>query len=641
MIAEITHTCSPRYGIKKVFNPFFRIRILFFICFSLPTSSFVAAQTFNVDSMILWVNAHPRNDSARIHIMHRISYMLSETDTKKSFEYYERVSILSDSLHFTYGKALASINLGILLSSAGNYESSTKAFFNAIDLAEACSAYRVKAVALNNIGENFASLRDFDKCRNYATQAIDINGSVKAWRGVAINYELLHRCDLEQGLYDQARLNLDKGMPFAIEANENYILSQFYLGYGKLNAINHQKDSADFYFNKAMTTARQTGDLRNEYQVYLAEAKYLSYIPVHDKIVLLGKAMQLANQTQFAEGRVKAAEQLSSVYDLLNRKDSSMFYYRMYRSVADSLFSENNRRNTIVNESEWMIKRKELENSNLKQLTAAQKKQIASKDILLFSVGIGFLLTLLVAFLLYKSIQGKKIKDESEYKQKIAETEMQALRAQMNPHFFFNSLNSIENFIMQNEKKLASDYLNKFARFIRSILDSSSNELIELNKDIESLQLYIDLEQLRFNSKFSFCCDVDPVLTHAEYYVPSLLVQPFLENAIIHGIGPSDREDLKISLRVRLHLSMIHYIIVDNGIGREQSRAYNELNKPFHKSVGMKITQDRINIFNQDSSRSNCVKIIDLYDEERKPVGTRIEFAIKLVSYANDQSHIG
>ncbi len=641
MIAEITHTCSLRYGIKKVFNPYFRIRILFFICFCLPTSSFVAAQTFNVDSMILWVNAHPRNDSAKIHIMHRISYMLSETDTKKSFEYYERVSVLSDSLHFTYGKALASINLGILLSSAGNYESSTKAFFNAIDLAEACSAYRVKAVALNNIGENFASLRDFDKCRNYATQAIDINGSVKAWRGVAINYELLHRCDLEQGLYDQARLNLDKGMPFAIEANENYILSQFYLGYGKLNAIYHQKDSANFYFSKAMTTARQTGDLRNEYQVYLAEAKYLSYIPVHDKIVLLGKAMQLANQTQFAEGRVKAAEQLSSVYDLLNRKDSSMFYYRMYRSIADSLFSENNRRNTIVNESEWMIKRKELENSNLKQLTAAQKKQIASKDILLFSVGIGFLLTLLVAFLLYKSIQGKKIKDESEYKQKIAETEMQALRAQMNPHFFFNSLNSIENFIMQNEKKLASDYLNKFARFIRSILDSSSNELIELNKDIESLQLYIDLEQLRFNSKFSFCCDVDPMLAHGEYYVPSLLVQPFLENAIIHGIGPSDREDLKISLRVRLHPSMIHYIIEDNGIGREQSRAYNELNKPYHKSVGMKITQDRINIFNQDSSTSNCVKIIDLYDEERKPVGTRIEFAIKLVSYANDQSHIG
>ncbi len=100
----------------------------------------------------------------------------------------------------------------------------------------------------------------------------------------------------------------------------------------------------------------------------------------------------------------------------------------------------------------------------------------------------------------------------SQYKQKIAETEMQALQAQMNPHFFFNSLNSIENFIMQNEKKLASDYLNKFARFIRSILDSSNNDLIELSKDLESLQLYIDLEQLRFNNKFTYFCQVDPSL---------------------------------------------------------------------------------------------------------------------------------
>ncbi len=208
---------------------------------------------------------------------------------------------------------------------------------------------------------------------------------------------------------------------------------------------------------------------------------------------------------------------------------------------------------------------------------------------------------------------------------------MQALRAQMNPHFFFNSLNSIENFIMQNEKKLASDYLNKFARFIRSILDSSHNDLIELNKDIESLQLYIDLEQLRFNNKFTYCCSVDPRLLQGEYYVPALLVQPFLENAINHGIGHSERTDLRICLQVKLVNDKIHYIIEDNGIGRDQSRIYNQLNRPFHKSVGMKLTQDRISIFNQESGSSDNVKIIDLFDEDHNPAGTRIEFAIKCV----------
>ena len=318
-----------------------------------------------------------------------------------------------------------------------------------------------------------------------------------------------------------------------------------------------------------------------------------------------------------------------------------MFYYKLYRTTSDSLFSENNRRNVIVNESEWTIKKKELENNTLKELTNAQKRQIAFKDILLFLTGIGFMLAIFITFLLYKSFQAKKLKDDSQYKQKIAETEMQALQAQMNPHFFFNSLNSIENFIMQNEKKLASDYLNKFARFIRSILDSSYTDLIELNKDIESLQLYIDLEQLRFNNKFIYCCQVDPMIVQGDYHVPALLVQPFLENAINHGIGPSERTDLKICVKVKLINNMIHYIIQDNGIGRDQSRIYNQLNKPFHKSVGMKLTQDRINIFNRDSGSSSNVKIIDLFDDDNKPTGTRIEFAIKCVSYANPQSHTG
>ncbi|HEY4156095.1 MAG TPA: histidine kinase [Puia sp.] len=640
MIARTGHKYSFLYAIREFLFPCIRLRVLL-VCLFLTGSHWLPAQSAYVDSMIRWAESHPRTDSQKIRTLHRISYMLSETDVNRSFAYYEQVSSLSDSLHFIFGKALASINLGILLSSAGNFESSTKAFFNAIDLADSCAATRVKAVALNNIGENFFSLREYNKCRSYARQAIDINTRVRAWRGVAINYELMQRCDFEQGRYSDARENLDKGMPYARLANENYIYSPFYLGYGKLKAVSNQKDSAGFFFDKAITSARQDADLRNEYQVYLAKAKYQKFLPVRNKIELLSKALGLANQTHFEEGRAKAAQELSSMYDNLNREDSSLFYYRMYRSATDSLFSEKNRRNMIVNESEWVVKRKELENSNLKELAAVQKKQIAFKNILLFFIGMGFVLTLLVAFLIYKSIQSKKLKEELAYKQKIAETEMQALRAQMNPHFFFNSLNSIENFIMQNEKKLASDYLNKFARFIRSILDSSYSELIEIKKDVESLQLYIDLERLRYNDKFRFCCRVDPLLIDGEYHVPSLLVQPFLENAIIHGIGPSDRNDLKLTLLIRLKDSGIQYVIEDNGIGREQSRAYKDLNKPFHKSVGMKITQDRINIFNEDAPAADSVKIIDLYDDQQRPSGTRIEFTIKLVSYASPKSRIG
>ncbi|MDP9040484.1 MAG: histidine kinase, partial [Bacteroidota bacterium] len=468
MIADQTKILSGDITMKFITPDIQPLRALFFLLLTMVARP-VSSQSSHVDSLIQWVETHPHNDSARIHAMHSISYMLSESDVNKSFFYYGMVSRISDSLNFTYGKALANINLGILLSSSGNFESSTKAFIKAFDQAKECNEPRIESVALNNIGDNFASLNEYNKSRQYALQAVDINMQLKAWHGVAINYELLHRCDLKQGLYGDSKMNLDRGMPYALMDNDNYVLSQFYLGYGKIHAIYNRNDSANYYFNKAIVSARQKPDLRNEFQVYIAEAKYLKHIPERDKISLLYKAMNLAEQTHFEEGIANGAELLSSAYDKLNNKDSSLFYYRKYRSVSDSLFSENNQRKMTVNESEWTIKNKELENINLKQLTATQKRQIAFSNILLFLIGVGFLLGVLIAFLLYKSFRVKKLKDESLYKQKIAETEMQALQAQMNPHFFFNSLNSIENFIMQNEKKLASDYLNKFARFIRGV----------------------------------------------------------------------------------------------------------------------------------------------------------------------------
>lgn len=178
------------------------------------------------------------------------------------------------------------------------------------------------------------------------------------------------------------------------------------------------------------------------------------------------------------------------------------------------------------------------------------------------------------------------IRREAAFKQKILETEMTALRSQMNPHFIFNSLNSIENFMMQNEKRLAISYLNKFARLIRMILDSSRAELVPLTKDLEALKLYVDLEQLRFKNKFNFRLEVNPELLRDNYRVPPLLIQPYVENAIIHGIAHSEKKDLYVSVTVTLLDEYIQYIVLDNGIGRQMSGSYNQQNKPNHKSLG-------------------------------------------------------
>lgn len=584
-----------------------------------------------VDSLVKWIENNPKIDSQYIITLHRISYQLSETDIKKSFAYYEKVVAISDSLNYTYGKSLAQINLGLFFYGSANFDASNKAFFKAIDYAEACGALRLKAVSLNNIGDNLKTLKDFDKCRQYVEEAISLNNSLQAWRGVAINYELLQQCDIDEKLYTLAKEHLDKGMPMALKSNERYIRSLYYLGYGKLQAINNNTDSATYYFIKAMEEAKTENHLKNEFLIYIARAEYLKNISAVKKIILLDSALNIARQIGYLKGISDAAYQLSKVYDDRNNKDSALFFYRIFSKASDTLFSENNKRNVIIKESEWKLKRKEIENNHLLQLSQLQNKDIVIKNGLLLTLFIALLLVIGIAFFINKNSYVKKKRTESLLKQKITEIQMQVLRAQMNPHFIFNSLNSIENFMMKNEKRLASDYLNKFTRLIRIILDSSLNELIPVEKDMEALQLYIDLQQLRFNNKFTYQTFIQPKLLKGDYKVPSLIIQPFVENAIEHGIAHSERNDCKLTITAALNNDHIIYTIEDNGIGRVQSAAYNQQNKPHHKSVGLSITTDRIHIFNGTEMETNDVVINDLHNNENKPEGTRINVKIKLL----------
>lgn len=584
-----------------------------------------------VDSLINWITTHPTIDSQYIITLHRISYQLSETDIKSSFAYYEKVVAISDSLDYTYGKSLAQINLGLFFYSSANFDASNKAFFKAIDYAEACGAVRLKAVALNNIGDNLKTLKDFAKCRKYVQEAITINKNLQAWRGVAINYELLQQCDIEEKLYTFAKKHLDEGMPFALKSNENYILSLYYLGYGKLQAIENKTDSATFFFEKAMEKAKAQNHLKNEFLIYIARAEYLKNIGPLKKTLLLDSALHIAKQIGYLKGISDAAYQLSKAYDERNNKDSALFFYRIFFKASDTLFSENNRRNVIIKESEWILKRKEIENDHLLAVSQLQERDIVIKNGLLITLFIVLLLVVGIAFFINKNSDVKKKRTESLLQQKITEIKMQVLRAQMNPHFIFNSLNSIENFMMQNEKRLASDYLNKFTRLIRTILDSSLNESIPIQKDMEALQLYIDLQLLRFNNKFIYQTCIQPELLKGDYKVPSLIIQPFVENAIEHGIAHSERNDCKLSITASLNNDYVVYTIEDNGIGRLQSTTYNQHNKPHHKSVGLAITTDRIQIFNGSETETKDVVITDLYNNENEPEGTSISVKIKLL----------
>ena len=615
---------------KNQFSFMFRIFLFALIFFQIGIKQAIGQNRY-VDSLESWITSHPKIDSQYILTLHRISYRFSENDLKKAFKYYERTFSLSDSLNFTFGKSLAQINLGILLSVTGNFMASNEAYFKAIEFAKQCGAKRQVAISLNNIGENFQSLNELERCRQYTLQAIEINKELKAWRGVAINYELLQRCDLAEKKYEQAKVNLDLGFPFAQLSKENYILSLFFVGYGKLSAVKNQIDSANIFFQKGMNYARTEGDMRNIFEVYMAMADYLPQLSIASKIEYLDSAYEIATRTKYREGIGKSAQALSALYDKENLQDSSMRYYHVYRSNFDSMFSENNRRNVIIRETDWQIKQKEIENKHLKELSVIQKRDIIFKNTLLIASAVLLILLIITFVAVNKNINNAKKRAEADLNKKIAEIRMESLRAQMNPHFIFNSLNSIENFMMRNERREASDYLQKFSSLIRIILQNSRAQLVPFNQDMEAIQLYIELEQLRFNHKFKVKTIIDPKLMNEDYQVPPLLIQPYVENAIIHGLSQKEDGDLELLVKAEIIDGYIIYTIEDTGIGRALSEKYNEHKKSIHKSMGLDLSKERISIFNVQYNGNGSVTIEDLPAVNGEAGGTRAILKIKAV----------
>ncbi len=219
-------------------------------------------------------------------------------------------------------------------------------------------------------------------------------------------------------------------------------------------------------------------------------------------------------------------------------------------------------------------------------------------------------------------------KIKTDYNKKVAEIEMKALRAQMNPHFIFNCLNSINRHIVKSDTVTASNYLTRFAKLIRFILDSSATETTSLTNEIELLQLYIEMEMLRFENRFAVSLEVDEQINKSATFIPSMLIQPFLENAIWHGLLHKEgKGNLKLRFTIQAH-KILKVIIEDNGIGRAKANELKSKQVLKEKSYGMKITGDRIKISNELHGTKASSHIEDLIDVYGRPSGTRVTFLL-------------
>ncbi|MCB0484456.1 MAG: histidine kinase [Flavobacteriales bacterium] len=240
------------------------------------------------------------------------------------------------------------------------------------------------------------------------------------------------------------------------------------------------------------------------------------------------------------------------------------------------------------------------------------------------------LLSLLVYGIVF--IYGKIVARRNTTKMEIQTLKLQALSAQMNPHFIFNSLNSIQRFLLDNDVRNSNKYLAKFANLMRLILNNSSQTFVGLGDVVQVLQFYMELEQLRFGDKFQFEIQIDPSIHPREIKVPPMLIQPFAENAILHGILPLEGRlgEVKINIRPGNDFSL-QCAISDNGVGRT---FHADKREKAHKSRGMHITMERLRSYGLFTGHSYQMQIEDLRDALGNTCGTRVNMDLPFVKEA-------
>lgn len=476
-------------------------------------------------------------------------------------------------------------------------------------------AYKKKmgldTVAIGDKGLKYFMEGKWDSAQYYNKQTHNLIMSYKGIDSIVKNRMIL-RNDIDIASLDQRMGKYNEALPIFMKA----------LQYDKENNVIQQELEV----------------LLNVSQIYKLEEKD------NDAIHYLENLLSLAQKTGANSYIQDACEGLWEIYDY--RKDSAIAYkyYLKYSALKDSAITGTNLRklailNELTNERNQQEQISVLDKDNKLKQDAIQKS-VLIRNILLSGLGILILLGFIINRFINLKRKNEKLqkttlqhsldieriqneKKQSELQNKAAELEMYALRAQMNPHFIFNSLSAINMFILENNRLQASEYLSKFSRLIRLILQNSQESLIPLEKELEALELYLELESLRFENKFEYKIIKGDELDTEMLKVPPLIIQPYVENAIWHGLMHK-KETGHLEIELYSEGQILFCKITDDGIGRRKAAELKSKSTLTYKSMGMRITADRIAMLHQQGQTGTFILINDMVPLDGAVGGTEV-----------------
>jgi hypothetical protein len=651
------------------------IKTILFICFSIIVGQNLFSQNKMVENLKIELKT-AKHDTTRCDVLDQLIEVAPEGEWQK---YNQQLSQLAsknlaqnptDRLFTLYSKyyATALHNQGVIYSEQSNDEKAIEYFNKSIEVSKSSGNKNEVAISLQAIAQMEIRKGNNAKALHQLYECFKIFEEVGDEIGIAdVHLNIGNICYLQN--------DYRKALEHHLKSNELYVKNKYEVAYSTVSF----KIGADYNalndFTRALQYLQKSIDLLENSDYEPNSVAYLNIAQIYIYQNKLDKAFDYATKgLKIAEGINNKVEinhshvVLSKIYRLQKKYDASIFHAQKALSIgqeiqhpseinmaADALYQcynetkqkeKANQYHQLFIETKSIMDNQESKNALLEQklkyeyekkellskaenekklveLTSANEKNNLKKNIWLIVFGFIIIVVCISAFFIYKNYKQKNIitnQKNNLLKQKL-------LVSQMNPHFIFNSLNAIQNYIFKQDSLKAGNYLTQFSELIRMILDYSRKDYIPIESEVKLLNTYLELQKLRFESKFDYAIIVDEEIDKESIHIPPMLAQPFIENAIEHGIFYK-KDKGRVDVRLYFENSMLIYEIEDDGVGMEEAMKLKNKLKSSYESLATIITKERMTTLNEQSKSNIEIEIIDKSSKSPNHSGVKVKFVV-------------
>jgi len=507
-------------------------------------------------------------------------------------------------------------SLGNIYKDMTLFNRATDAYFDALSLWEEVGHNEGVSHAYGNIGLVYYYQKDWDKALEFSFKKLPYSEAAGNLWEVSKSYNLIANIYNAVGAHDSALHFLRKSLELNQKMNYPSGIATAYNSFANTYLLAGQPDSALNYISKTISMAEERGDpaLADYYatlgRVLVATGNY----PEALRHTL--RAHEIATRKEQLLLLSETSELLSRIHHLLGRDDQAYRYLIKHRQLQDSISNDeyHNRITRMEIQYEYDKKEKAAEYARMEERMVREHK-IKQQGVYLKG-----LIALIIIGSLFSLLYIRHNRLQAKYKR--IDLEQRLLRTQMNPHFIFNSLCAVQDLILSDKPEKANEFLARIARLMRNILENSREKFISLEKEVETIRLYLEVQQLRFESGFNYAISIDPAIDPEKYAVPPMLTQPYVENSIEHGLlrGKIGGE---INVNYILNNGLMKLEVTDNGVGREQAAA-TAGNRASRRSLATTLTAQRLEYFKKTMKKRGIgFEIIDLYEKEQA-AGTKV-----------------